>query len=128
MPTQSISAHSKSDAAWNGRPVHIEPKLFLDLILQINFTLTYILGSNSIESLSHSLIMHGWGALSHQRRDQEQCSAVVPVPWLNFHKGMCAVRQSWRTGTSHLLHTYRMSSSMLAPLTHIRANREELCT
>ena len=28
VPTQRNSAHSKSDAAWNGRPVHIEPKLF----------------------------------------------------------------------------------------------------
>ena len=28
VPTHRNSAHSKSDAAWNGRPVHIEPKLF----------------------------------------------------------------------------------------------------
>ena len=72
--------------------------------------------------------MVGARALSHQRQDQEQCSAVVPVPWLNFTKE-CVQRARGRlTGTRHLLHTYRMSSSMLAPLIHIRADTEELCT
>ena len=71
-----------------------------------------------------------WGALSHQTGPVQFSGvrAMVPMPWLNFHEGMCAARQNWRTGTSHLLHTYRMSSSMLAPLTHIRADTEDLCT
>ena len=52
--------------------------------------------------------MVGARALSHQRQDQEQCSAVVPVPWLNFTKE-CVQRAS----APEQAHRHQ------APLTHI---------